>query len=140
MSAAFSPDGKRIVTASLDGTARIWDATTGKPLCTPLDHRGYVVSAVFSLDGSHVVTASYDDTARIWDTRLDHGSLEEWSALARRGTFVLSRGVLSLRTAPPQTGESLRIVRGQAAARRGQVPTPGSNEPSGFRAGSAPRP
>ena len=31
LSAAFSPDGKRIVTASLDKTARVWDAETGKP-------------------------------------------------------------------------------------------------------------
>src|SRR5258705_829169 len=31
-SAAFSPDGKRIVTASLDNTARLWDAESGKPI------------------------------------------------------------------------------------------------------------
>jgi hypothetical protein len=31
-SAAFSPDGKRIVTASRDKTARLWDGETGKPL------------------------------------------------------------------------------------------------------------
>ena len=36
MSAAFSPDGKRIVTASRDKTARLWDAETGKPIGEPL--------------------------------------------------------------------------------------------------------
>ena len=35
-SAAFSPDGKRIVTASSDNTARVWDAESGKPLGEPL--------------------------------------------------------------------------------------------------------
>ena len=37
MSAAFSPDGQRIVTASFDKTARIWDAATGKPIGEPLE-------------------------------------------------------------------------------------------------------
>ena len=36
ISAAFSPDGKRIVTASSDKTARLWDAATGKPIGEPL--------------------------------------------------------------------------------------------------------
>ena len=65
--AAFSPDGMRIVTASWDHTARIWDATTGKQIVTLLGHGDGVLSAAFSPDGKHVVTASADNTARIWD-------------------------------------------------------------------------
>ena len=68
MSAAFSPDGKRIVTASQDKTARIWDAATGKPIGEPLKgHEDAVMSAAFSPDGKRIVTASQDKTARIWD-------------------------------------------------------------------------
>ena len=67
-SAAFSPDGKRIVTASGDKTARIWDADSGKPIGEPLKgHEDAVVSAAFSPDGKRIVTASRDKTARIWD-------------------------------------------------------------------------
>jgi WD40 repeat protein len=36
LSAAFRLDGKRIVTASEDKTARVWDAETGKPIGEPL--------------------------------------------------------------------------------------------------------
>ena len=67
-SAAFSPDGQRIVTASADKTARVWDAATGKPIGEPLKgHEGAVKSAAFSPDGKRIVTASLDKTARIWD-------------------------------------------------------------------------
>ena len=55
---AWSPDGKRIVTASEDGIARMWDAQTGQPLGEPLKHAGGVISAEFSLDGKRIVTAS----------------------------------------------------------------------------------
>jgi Tol biopolymer transport system component len=68
VSAAFSPDGHRIVTASEDQTARVWDAETGKPVGEALRHEDGVRSAAFSPDGHRIVTASEDQTARVWDT------------------------------------------------------------------------
>ena len=66
--AAFSPDGGRIVTASYDNTARVWDAATGRVIATLKGHTGRVFrSAAFSPDGGRIVTASDDNTARVWD-------------------------------------------------------------------------
>ncbi|MBL8764741.1 MAG: hypothetical protein JNM07_10780, partial [Phycisphaerae bacterium] len=66
-SAAFSPDGARLVTASGDETARVWDAATGRELLRLEGHAGVVLSAAFSPDGARLVTASDDQTARVWD-------------------------------------------------------------------------
>jgi WD40 repeat protein len=75
-SAVFSPDGSRIVTASNDKSARIWDAATAKQIAVLHGHDDRVNSAAFSPDGSRIVTASGnlpsgpDNTARIWDVHL----------------------------------------------------------------------
>jgi dipeptidyl aminopeptidase/acylaminoacyl peptidase len=61
----FSPDGARIVTASADTTARVWDAATGKPIAALAGHDDSVNRAAFSPDGARVVTASDDKTARL---------------------------------------------------------------------------
>ena len=68
-SAQFSPDGKYIVTAFDDNTARVWDAKTGEPVTEPLKHEDSVNSAQFSSDGKYIVTASDDNTARVWDAK-----------------------------------------------------------------------
>jgi WD40 repeat protein len=67
--AAFSPDGKSIVTTAEGNTARVWDADTGKLLATLTGHTGPVNHASFSPDGNRVVTASQDATARVWDAQ-----------------------------------------------------------------------
>jgi WD40 repeat protein len=67
VTAEFSPDGTRVLTACADHTARIWDAATGKPALPPLIHRAAVTSAAYSADGTRIVTASDDKTARVWD-------------------------------------------------------------------------
>ena len=63
---AFSPDGKTVLTASLDKTARLWEAATGQPLGPPLQHQGPVRHVAFSPDGQTVLTGSDDKTARLW--------------------------------------------------------------------------
>jgi WD40 repeat protein/serine/threonine protein kinase len=69
VSAAYSPDGSRIVTASHDKTARIWEARTGAELAVLSGHAGPVSHAAYSPDGTRIATASADKTARIWDAR-----------------------------------------------------------------------
>ena len=65
--AAFSPDGRKVITASNDHTARIWDAATGVALTPPLAHEDSVVAAAFSPDGRIAATAGDDYTVRLWD-------------------------------------------------------------------------
>ncbi|MFH1741612.1 MAG: M56 family metallopeptidase [bacterium] len=61
----FSPDGKRLLTAT-DIAVKLWDASTGEELRT-LPHVGAVWSATFFPDGTKVLTGCTDGTARIWD-------------------------------------------------------------------------
>lgn len=65
-SAQFSPDGKSVLTASNDKTARIFDAGTGATMRILQGHTAPVRSAEYSFDGKFVITASEDGSARIW--------------------------------------------------------------------------
>lgn len=67
LSARFSPDGKRILTASADHTAMLWDIASGNLLLVLDDHKDKVSSAEFSPDGKKIVTASYDNMVKLWD-------------------------------------------------------------------------
>ena len=65
--AVFSPDSRRVLTASIGAIAQLWEAESGKLLVTFQGHTDLVNSAVFSPDGHQVLTASGDKTARLWE-------------------------------------------------------------------------
>ncbi len=66
-SATFSPDGRRVITASQDSTARIWDAANGRELRRFAEHHDRVAGATFSPDARYAATSGSDDTVRVWD-------------------------------------------------------------------------
>ena len=96
--AEFSPDGTRFVTASADGTARIWDVATGRPIGAALQHGAWVHTADFSPDGREIVTASWDSNARLWDAQtgieiggpLPHGGRVVTARFSPDGTRVVT--------------------------------------------------
>jgi WD40 repeat protein/tetratricopeptide (TPR) repeat protein len=70
-SVAFSRDGKTILTASMDKTARLWDVASGQPLGPRLVHPAVVTAAVFSPDGRTILTGTgtrdQPNKAQLWD-------------------------------------------------------------------------
>jgi WD40 repeat protein len=69
LSAAFSPDGHRIVTGSEDQSARVWDVVSGKMLVEIKHHNGPVRSVAFMPDGTKIVSGSDDHIVRIFDAQ-----------------------------------------------------------------------
>ena len=136
-SAAFSPDGSRIVTASDDKTARVWDAATGKAIAVLSGHEGKVHSAAFSPDGTRIVTASEDKTARLWDAATGNAiavleamrtrSIPPPSAPTARASSRL------LRTRPRASGTPRPAARRRPQRARGSVCSSAAFSPDGTR-------
>jgi WD40 repeat protein len=86
LSVAFRSDGKRVVTASSDGTVRQWDPETGQEVETPYErHTGEVTGAIYSPDGQWVASAGIDRTIRVWRAK---GRQDVALLLGHTGTVV----------------------------------------------------
>ena len=63
----FDKTGKKLVSCSVDKTIRIWDATTGEPIGSPLAGHNAPVTQLEFIDADTVVSSSEDGTTRAWD-------------------------------------------------------------------------
>lgn len=129
LSAEFSDDGKFVITASEDNTARIWNAATGEELSVLAGHTARVTSVAFAPgpEPARAVTASQDGAVKLWDTReskeiltLDGHTREVTSvAFSPNGDYVLTasedgRAILWLTTpwqSDPPEEELTGVVR-----------------------------
>lgn len=65
--AAWSPDGTRIATSSVDQTVHIWDAASGETVAVLGGHRDLDIKLAWSPDGTRLATVAGDQTVRLWD-------------------------------------------------------------------------
>lgn len=89
MSAHFSADGTRVVTASQDKTAKIWNAETGELIGKPFAHEDKLMWASFSPDGKRIATSAEDKRIRIWDAA-SGALITEWEYVTYIGSGEFS--------------------------------------------------
>ena len=114
---AFSPDGKRLASASYDETVKVWDAATGQETLTLKGHTSAVTSVAFSPDGKRLASASGDGTVKVWDAATGQETL----TLKGHTDGVTERGVQ-----PRRQAARLRQCRpdGEGVGRRDRAGNP----------------
>src|SRR5262249_7849146 len=73
-SIAVTPDGRRVLTGSLDKTAKLWDGSTGRELLTLGGFKAPVQAVAISRDGSRVFASAVDGSAQVWLSEPSDGS------------------------------------------------------------------
>jgi WD40 repeat protein len=111
---AFSPDGRRLASASV-GKVVIWDADTGHELRTLRGHTGAVSQVAFSPDGRRLASAGADNIVRLWDP--DSGQERGGYRVNSDGIYGIAFGPDGRRLATTGYGEAhiLDLEADQAA-------------------------
>ena len=122
----FSPRGDRIATASWDGTAKIWELSSGREVGT-FGHRDYVTTVAFSPDGVWLATGCSDRSVKLWNLR-DRERTHDYRA-HQRTPQALAFNPTSALLASVSTLGAIRLWGVERDSARGVLPGPqlGSN-------------
>jgi WD40 repeat protein len=134
---AFSPNGKKVLSASTDHDLRLWDASRGETLLRLSGHEGPVRAVAFSPGGHRAVSASDDKTARVWDLAtgqclftLAHAAAVRAVAYTNDGKRVLTGSAdATLDTWNVETGEHIATYPAGEVVRDGQTGHAGHTRP-----------
>nr|WP_290223891.1 NB-ARC domain-containing protein [Trichocoleus desertorum] len=120
---AFTPDGKTLVTGSLDRTLKLWNVQTGECLKTLQGHSSWVWATALSPDGKLVASGSYDHLVKLWDlssgeclkTLVGHSSSVLSVAFSPDGRWLASGGYEQMiQLWDVATGQCLRSLQAHA--------------------------
>jgi WD40 repeat protein len=96
--ATFSHDGAKILTGTVDGTATLWDAATGRKL-SRVQHPPWITAVALSPSGDMMLTGGMDGSARVWDTKAGtwrplggHAGSLASVAFSHRGDRIVTAG------------------------------------------------
>ena len=120
--ALFNYDGTMIVSASLDGTIRVWDSNNGVELIKLENSDGIVSCASFSPNSEQIVAGYRDGNVRIWDVKTNtvvkilkgHTGNILSCSYSHNGKYIISSagGDNTIRLWDAQSGQVLRIMEG----------------------------
>jgi WD40 repeat protein len=66
---ALSADGQLVASGSDDGTVRLWETSSGRPIATSQGHTSAVEGMALSADGRLVASGSFDGTVKLWEAK-----------------------------------------------------------------------